>query len=707
MPNREITVPIRVVDQFSTPVNRFAQSMRQAEQATRQAGSAADTLNRSYGTLQNVLHGAVMGMSISGVIRLADGLYEQGRAANRAQMFFESYADRLGNTADMMERLRTVTRGTLDDTTLQNAANSLLTMGLARNGDELERLTNIGVTFAQAMGTDVSTSMENLSLLLANQSYLRLDTLGISSGEVRRLAGEYRNAGMESSEAFTAAFMDVADRMLPQMTAVADASVNAVDRLTTRIQNLQSTLAQGFATGITGGIEVVETALDVRQSRLEANAQLVRDLQAAGFYADMSIFSGGIMTNATDAEIEAAREMRVLMDALEQEIRDVNEQWAEYLLAIKEANRTPIDFDEQRQVIDAFEMRATAREIERAMAQLAMPGLNEDLHGFMSTMQVIYDRSAGGTGFASLEDVTAAQMLESEIGQLVDHIETLAGSDPINAAWVERAQSLAEFAGEMADDVERARDAYEDMTLATALGQGGDTNELLAGIFGTLDLSNLSSEQQRRLMQQFGLATGEETQASVAFQNNIATRLQALVNSGASPQAVIGQAQTYEQLLRDLQMAGVSDADIGRALGMSPDMARRQFLGSSSFTGFAHGYNFGQPSLGEIAGLSLDTAQSQAEIIDQTLANIPQYGALLGKELSGAFAQQQVLPVSIQVSEVVGLAEAIKAAMGGIAPMAGGSSFENMLVQTVQNAGGTVPGTTGRGKTTSGTGLRR
>lgn len=741
MAKREVVVPIRVENRFSNTLRQFTQEMRHAEEATRRGGQAAQGLNAAYGTLQNVMNGAVMGLSITGTIRLAEGLYEQGRAANRAAMFFESYADRLGSTTGMMERLRAVTRGTLDDTTLQNAANSLLTMGLAQNADELERLTNIGVTFAQAMGTDVQTSMENLSLMLANQSYLRLDTLGISSGEVRRLAEGYRQAGLDSSEAFTAAFMDVADRMMPQMAAVADASVTALDRLGTQVRNIIDDMGQGFATSVNTIIsapELITSGLQQQEqwrANVEAAATVAGQVYAEQFMATLSnpsLMDRSLVDSlmralyidremgtlaGMDAAGMAAHVQRLLASAGITDDQSIGQGtsvglwFQDYSAAIADAvTETERLAQVQTQTEETVSTlvgywETITPEIQSAAGFMGLVVDNMQDQVRLQTAAGNYSESlwssvgelatmaqGGNIQFIDPSEVARADTLMNNVEIIYENLSALHDEGVISDGQMQIFSELRDSAEEYADDIERARDAFEDMTLDMALGLGGDSNELLGGMLGGLDLSNMPEQQRRRFANAFGLASGDQTLSGIAYQD-VQRRLQALANSGVSPDVVVRRAQQYEAVLANMRTGGFSDRDIADALRMEPSMAARQF-------GFSMTRGEAAPSM-EFQGFA--DAEVAAENIDQTLSRIPEYGDLLSKNIEAAFNAPQELRVVIRVSEVVGLQEAIAATAAGVTvPVYNGvTNFTTQLVNAITNNGGSVPGATSRGRQTN------
>jgi LysM repeat protein len=281
MAERTVTVRLKVEDQFSQPVNSYTQKMTQAEQATKKASDSARQSSSAFAGMGQALTGAIAAFGVMGTIHVAEQLYQTGMQAQRTGMLFASFGAQVGDTSSLLERLRQTTRGVVSDTALMAGASQQLSMGLAQNANDVNRLMNIGVTFAQAQGQDVQASLENLNMILANQSYLRLDTLGISSSQVRELAGQYRAAGMDSSEAFNAAFMDVAEQKLPQMAAVAEATVTEFQKLQTSMDNWWTDFGERFSQGVNGLINIATHGGDLIRAALWGDLNVQSGMAAA------------------------------------------------------------------------------------------------------------------------------------------------------------------------------------------------------------------------------------------------------------------------------------------------------------------------------------------------------------------------------------------------------------------------------------------
>ena len=135
-----------------------------------------------------VLGGAIVKMTI-------DAGQVQGTANT-----FEKLAESIGTDATTaMEGLRAATRGMVADADLMEAGNKFLAMGLADSAEGAAELAEVATQLGMAMGEDATASMENFALMMANQSIPRLDSFGISSGQVRSRITEL----MEATEGLT------------------------------------------------------------------------------------------------------------------------------------------------------------------------------------------------------------------------------------------------------------------------------------------------------------------------------------------------------------------------------------------------------------------------------------------------------------------------------------------------------------------------
>jgi hypothetical protein len=573
-----VSVVLKGTNQLSTPVNQAQQSLKGLSQE-------AGRTNQAMSQLKTVGMGLFAGASLAGVARMAEELYTSGMEAQRAGNLFRSFGAQVGDTDALLARLRTTTRGVVTDIDLMNAASSMMSMGLAKNATDVERLTNIGVTFAQAMGTDVASSLENLNMILANQSYLRLDTLGISSSDVRTLAGQYRAAGMDSSEAFNAAFMDVAEGKLPQMSAIADATVTEFQKLQTSMDNFWTTFGERFAQGVNGLIGIAEAGGIAIQAALfgdvfgQATARGQGDAALSDIAKAMAAQGGGlqnwsnirqIMAGALNAGVQPGQltteQLRALfpntptdgpvmdeamrlaargMLIYQQELSgiQVGSRGAagDYLYGANSPYRTDIGYS-----TPVVSRTPQWYDQLTASGQLGF-GINQqdprDVYAQQRQMRDWLMEQAGvglgraqmgyGAGFErsgitlfSQEDLANAQAGLSAIEAMIARAEewnSASGRELVSDDQLAIMEGMRQNAAGWADEVQRGVDAVNSMNLSQRFGQtsGGARQEMYNSILAGMQANGTSQDQIDAFAQQFGQDSGAITGMSAQWDNTV------------------------------------------------------------------------------------------------------------------------------------------------------------------------------------------
>jgi len=228
---------------------------------------AVDKATKVLGSITKTIVG---GLGIAGVAALsgiAVGAVKAGQAfigmavdaakLSGVQNTFENLSLSIGsNSVSAIESLRDATRGMVSDMDLMAAGNQFMAMGLANTEDEMSNLAEIATQLGSAMGSGPTESMENFSLLLANQSIPRLDSFGISSGTVRSKIEELQkaNQGMSRETAFMTAVMEEAEVTLGKVGEQGDTSAAAFARMSAVSANLKTAIGQGLEPVVTNVI---------------------------------------------------------------------------------------------------------------------------------------------------------------------------------------------------------------------------------------------------------------------------------------------------------------------------------------------------------------------------------------------------------------------------------------------------------------------
>jgi hypothetical protein len=558
----QIRVDLTGNNQLSGPLNQATGQMRQLSQEAKNADNAVGKLNGGFNQMQSIMGAAFMGVSVAGVAKLAEELYATGMEAQRATALFESYNGVIGDTATMMDRLRKVTRGTVSDLDLMNGANKLLSMGLAKNADELEQITNIAITYAQAMGEDVGGSLDNVAMILANQSFQRLDSLGINSGDVRALAEQYKAAGMESGEAFNRAFIEIAEGKLPQMTAVAESVTSPLEQLAVSWDNFWTAFGNRFATGVNtiiGGIEhldLIATAAFHGDTFAQARARYDSSPTIQGYGQYLTGMTPGVV----DAEawqqfyglvIAAGRnsnknptrftdeELATFLPTLTPEQR---RQIAEKIGSVWPAIAADVRFGPyQGSAADWSHIggqipgmssadRETARQLE-TLIQIFETQRREIIPAFPSE-GANWNSRWGFTQY--FDDGRYQQLMDAQANAQINLNNALSAKEngfAIPDETIEQYRNIAEYSTQLADNATMARTEFENMSLAQALGQsdGGRLGELTDIGMAYLRGQGLAEGLVAGLENQLNVESGRETVASMWVEKNFGPNLQAVL----------------------------------------------------------------------------------------------------------------------------------------------------------------------------------
>ncbi len=216
--------------------------------------TAKDKASSVIGGIGGALGGIGKAAGIAGGAVLAAGsaigagAFQMAQAAapvEQVRNTFQNLSSSIGeDSGTMLTALQGATRGMVSDADLMQAANKLMSMGLAGSTEEAARLAEMATQLGSAMGTDATTSMEEFALMLANQSIPRLDTFGISSGQVRTRIEELMAAdsSMTREQAFMTATMEqgaVAMQRIGEQSGTTQASMAT---MSAQMENLKTSI---------------------------------------------------------------------------------------------------------------------------------------------------------------------------------------------------------------------------------------------------------------------------------------------------------------------------------------------------------------------------------------------------------------------------------------------------------------------------------
>lgn len=153
---------------------------------------------------------------------------------------FDNLARSVGTTSQaLLGELRKATRGLIADSQLAASATDFMTLGLAKNHDEVVRLTRA----AGALGMN----MNQLVLTLTNMTTMRFDALGLSVDGFDDKVKALERSGLSAADAFKEAFLQQAETQIATVGDVADAGVASSMRLEAATTNLSDELKRSLA----------------------------------------------------------------------------------------------------------------------------------------------------------------------------------------------------------------------------------------------------------------------------------------------------------------------------------------------------------------------------------------------------------------------------------------------------------------------------
>lgn len=236
MPDETVTILIQardrashVIRQVTGPLDGLAASARDAAVGLAAVGAAGT------GASAGLLGLARRGGEVAGVQR--------------------AFIRTTGNAAVALKLLQDETRGLISDFDLMVGLNRAMALGSANNAEQFGELAATAITLGRALGKDAGFALESLNLGIGRQSRLILDNLGIQV----RAVDAYRDyakgiqktveqlSDAEKREAFRAAALRDAARLIEELGGVEETAADSGQRLVSSLLNLKDRLTELIA----------------------------------------------------------------------------------------------------------------------------------------------------------------------------------------------------------------------------------------------------------------------------------------------------------------------------------------------------------------------------------------------------------------------------------------------------------------------------
>ncbi|TXH58143.1 MAG: hypothetical protein E6Q97_03060 [Desulfurellales bacterium] len=200
----------------------------------------------------------------------------EGTQLARTEEQFGALSKSIGTTSDaLLGELKTATNGTISDFKLMESATSIMSLGLADTSEETVRLASL----VGKLGWD----MNQVTLTLANQSTMRLDSLGLSVEDVTGRIDALKEAGYSADQAFKFAILEAGEEKVKLLGDAAETAAGKLKILEANTanykDNLQSTFSQQLITYVndfSGGLfETADGASEAGKSIGELAADAI------------------------------------------------------------------------------------------------------------------------------------------------------------------------------------------------------------------------------------------------------------------------------------------------------------------------------------------------------------------------------------------------------------------------------------------------
>ncbi len=254
------------------------------------------------------------------------------------------------------------------------AVSRLMGMGLAENAEKAAYLSKMAVMLGGETRT-AGEAIDEFSLLLANQSVLRLDTFGISGARVRSRMEELQASvkGMSREAAFMAAVMETGAAKMGALEAAGVKSTTAANDLATAWKNLREEIGKKLAVPVSdlerwlagvmqGATSAIAPSEAAQMQALEARTQQLKARQAQLIESSARGFDPYRMKELRDIEGQI-KQTAAAMVAL----KAVTAQWGD--VGVTAALRTGTAIKTTGEVVDEVKAKLHAYYLESAGAR--------------------------------------------------------------------------------------------------------------------------------------------------------------------------------------------------------------------------------------------------------------------------------------------------------------------------------------------------
>jgi hypothetical protein len=227
----------------------LAKGYEKASLSIKKAGKTFSTFYTKHQQKINEMSKSAMKWGAGMTTALALGIYkvaQSGQSLERIRTTFSSLTKVIGSSSEAIIELEKSTEGLVTRSDLMASSNKMLSMGLADSTEKLNKLSKMAVVLGSAMGKEATGALEDFSLMLANQSILRLDTFGISSGRVRAKMELLMKttAGLTREQAFLNTTMEEAEKSMRNLGQRVPTMGEKMTKLQVKFKNMYNDVSE-------------------------------------------------------------------------------------------------------------------------------------------------------------------------------------------------------------------------------------------------------------------------------------------------------------------------------------------------------------------------------------------------------------------------------------------------------------------------------
>ena len=618
---KDVIVRISAEDNFSTVFQKYNDALKQTSQGSSDVVNAANQQQTAFSQLGSALTGMIAAYAGMKGLQLVADMVALGDQANRTEAVFRNLTTSMGDYAGIMAGLREATGGIVSDMQLQEAASKMLQMGLADTSDSLDKLAGMAVKLGSAMGMDVNKAFSDFSLMLANQSIMRLDQFGISGAAVRQRMNELKETMPELSKEmrFMQAVMEEGQTALEKLGASADAASTPLARLQTTLQNFGQDFSQNVSAGVQGLLGIVEILSQHPELLGQTAGQVFQNIPTGLYqqgidpnvlrqsYAEFSGTQSRMGAPSAYSVTDMLASVTAQYAAMQQEMQN------SLISGASGGSGSPLSF----QNIFGWKQNEV-----RQARQDVTEFFGSWVHGVETVTAV--SRQAGalmpsGEGMNKLTESRAAQGEFSSFmgGSGVGQYTTREHADEI-AAQFERIKALGDQgllsdddvrkAGELKDAAEKAATAFENMKLSDVFGQqsGGLAGQMTDMVVRQMKAQGKSDAEIKAYQQNADLASGRQTQSSVAFEQQIVPML-----ANMNPEDAAKAMMNLQNFMQRAELAG----------GLTPQQMQTGMQMAVGATGQGGGQQFTIGQGQTLSGVSAQTGIPVEQLLAATGAS--------------------------------------------------------------------------------------